>query len=97
MLFMVIEHIKDSKAVYHRLREKGRTMPQGLRYVGSWVGADLSRCFQLMDCADARAKSLLANCFMSVMDWRYLARANLKCNLSNVKQEVPHRIRLGYL
>jgi hypothetical protein len=53
MLFMVIEHIKDSKAVYHRLREKGRILPEGLRYVGSWVDADLSRCFQLMDCADA--------------------------------------------
>ena len=50
---MVIEHIKDSKAVYHRLREKGRILPEGLRYVGSWVDADLSRCFQLMDCADA--------------------------------------------
>jgi hypothetical protein len=53
MLFMVIEHIKDSKAVYHRLREKGRILPEGLKYVGSWVDADLSRCFQLMDCADA--------------------------------------------
>jgi hypothetical protein len=53
MLFMVIEHFKDPKAVYERLRANGRTLPEGLRYVGSWVGADLSRCFQLMDCADA--------------------------------------------
>ena len=52
MLFMVIEHIRDSKAVYNRLREKGRTLPEGLRYLGSWIGADLNRCFQLMNCAD---------------------------------------------
>jgi len=30
MLFMVVEHIRDSKAVYNRLREKGRTLPEGL-------------------------------------------------------------------
>ena len=53
MLFMVIEHFKDPKAVYDRLREKGRTLPEGLRYIDSWVSPDLSRCFQLMDSTDA--------------------------------------------
>ena len=27
-------------------------MPEGLTYVGSWVSADLARCFQLMECSD---------------------------------------------
>jgi hypothetical protein len=52
MLFMVIERFKDAKAVYRRLREKGRMLPEGLKYVESWVEAGYSRCFQLMECDD---------------------------------------------
>ena len=54
MLFMVIEKYKDdnSKAVYARAKEKGRMMPEGLNYIDSWVSADLSGCFQLMETQD---------------------------------------------
>jgi len=54
MLFMLIERYKDGKAaeVYRRFREQGRMLPEGLRYVESWVEADLGRCFQLMECDD---------------------------------------------
>jgi hypothetical protein len=56
MLYMVTEHFKDGDAapVYARYRERGRMLPEGLRYVASWTTADLGRCFQLMECADAR-------------------------------------------
>ena len=54
MVFMVIESFRnqDAKAVYRRFRDKGRLTPEGLRFVNSWVEADLSRCFQLMECDD---------------------------------------------
>ena len=56
MLFMVIERFKDrdARAVYRRFREQGRQAPEGLSYVGSWIEANFDRCFQLMECADAR-------------------------------------------
>jgi Protein of unknown function (DUF3303) len=56
MLFMVIERFKnrDARAIYSRLRDKGRGMPDGLRYVNSWIDAGLDRCFQLMECDDVR-------------------------------------------
>lgn len=56
MLFMVIEHFKDrdAKAVYARFRDKGRMAPDGLTYIGSWIEANFSRCFQLMECDDAK-------------------------------------------
>jgi hypothetical protein len=56
MLFMVIEHFReqDAPAVYRRFRDEGRLAPEGLAYVGSWVTADLGRCFQLMECDDVR-------------------------------------------
>jgi hypothetical protein len=56
MLFMIIEHFKDrdALAIYRRVQESGRTLPDGLRYVGSWVEANFDRCFQLMECDDLR-------------------------------------------
>jgi hypothetical protein len=56
MLFMVIEKFKnkDALAVYRRFRERGRMMPDGLKYVGSWIEANFDRCFQLMECDDPR-------------------------------------------
>src|SRR5437016_5433718 len=54
MLFMVIETFRgqDAKSVYRRLRDQGRQMPDGLKFVNSWVAADLGRCFQLMEADD---------------------------------------------
>ncbi len=54
MLFMLIERFKnrDTKAVYSRFKEKGRMMPEGLTYMGSWVEDNFDRCFQLMECDD---------------------------------------------
>lgn len=56
MLFMVIERFKnrDAAAIYRRFQERGRMMPDGLTYVGSWIEANFDRCFQLMECDDAR-------------------------------------------
>ena len=55
MLFMVIERFRDrdAKAVYRHFRANGRGLPEGLRYVGSWIETNFDRCFQLMECHDA--------------------------------------------
>ena len=54
MLFLVVEHFRngDAAPVYERFRNEGRLAPDGLRYVASWVTADLKRCFQVMECDD---------------------------------------------
>ncbi|MEU7870829.1 DUF3303 family protein [Dactylosporangium sp. NPDC049140] len=54
MLFMVVETFRGGQArpVYERAREQGRMIPEGLRYVDSWVTADFGRCYQLMECDD---------------------------------------------
>jgi Protein of unknown function (DUF3303) len=56
MLLMVIERFKDNDMipVYQRLRDQGRMMPDGLKYIDSWIEPNFSRCFQLMECDDAR-------------------------------------------
>jgi len=51
MLLMVVERFRDAAAVYARFAEKGRMLPDAVTYVNSWVAADGSHCYQLMDCA----------------------------------------------
>ena len=52
MLYMVIERFKDAPAIYRRLLEKGRMMPEGLEYVSSWIDVDLKTCWQVMRAED---------------------------------------------
>jgi Domain of unknown function (DUF3303) len=56
MLFMIIERFRDNDMVpvYERMRAAGRSLPDGLEYVDSWVEAGFGRCFQLMRCSDLR-------------------------------------------
>ena len=56
MLFMVIERFRDNDMIpiYRRVRDDGRALPDGLKYVDSWVEPNFSRCFQLMECNDPR-------------------------------------------
>jgi hypothetical protein len=69
MLFMVIERFKDRDPapIYARLRDKGRSLPDGLRYVDSWIEVNFDRCFQVMECDDP----LLLQRW--ILEWRDLA------------------------
>ncbi|MDH4248993.1 MAG: DUF3303 domain-containing protein [Deltaproteobacteria bacterium] len=55
MLYMVIEKFKDGnvRQIYQRFNERGRMAPEGLKYIDSWVDAEVTRCFQLMECEDS--------------------------------------------
>jgi hypothetical protein len=56
MLFMVIETFRDNDMVpiYQKVRDSGRLLPDGLKYIDSWVEPNFRRCFQLMETDDAR-------------------------------------------
>jgi hypothetical protein len=56
MLFMVIERFRDNDMipVYRQVRDAGRKLPDGLKYVDSWIEPNFGRCFQVMECDDAR-------------------------------------------
>lgn len=75
MLYMVIERFKnrDAKPIYQRFREKGRMMPDGLKYVGSWVEGNFDRCFQLMECDDIRLLEEWASHWRDLMEFEFVA------------------------
>ena len=54
MLYMVIERFKngDPVPVYRRFRDHGRLLPDGLKYIASWVTVDMTICYQVMECED---------------------------------------------
>lgn len=51
MQYLIIETFRggDPLPVYRRFRDSGRLMPDGLRYVSSWITQDLTRCYQVME------------------------------------------------
>jgi Protein of unknown function (DUF3303) len=51
VLYMVIEEYRLGPGpVYERAAAQGRLLPEGLRYIDSWVvEGRLDRCFQLME------------------------------------------------
>ena len=51
---MVIEMFRpgSKEKVYARYEAKGRMLPDGLKYVDSWLTEDGTRCFQLMETDD---------------------------------------------
>jgi hypothetical protein len=52
MHYLVIERFKDAPAIYQRLSEKGRMMPEGLTHVSSWIDHNLKTCWQVMETED---------------------------------------------
>jgi hypothetical protein len=54
MLYMILERFLggDPLPVFRRFRDQGRLAPAGLTYLASWVTADFTRCFQVMECDD---------------------------------------------
>jgi hypothetical protein len=74
MLYVVIERFKncDAEAVYRRFRERGRMAPEGLSYIESWVETNFDRCFQLMECDDARLLEEWAGHWRDLVDFEFV-------------------------
>jgi len=80
MLFMVIERFRNrnAAAVYDRFAEKGRMMPDGLKYVDSWVEASFERCFQLIECDNVRLIQQLVACWNDLVEFEIVPVAASK-------------------
>jgi hypothetical protein len=74
MLYMVVERFKnrDARAVYTRFRDKGRMMPAGLAYVGSWIETNFDRCFQVMECDDEKRLHEWAEHWRDLVDFEFV-------------------------
>jgi hypothetical protein len=75
MLYMIIETFRtgDPAPTYRRFRDRGRMMPDGLHYRGSWVTEDLRRCFQVMECDDRRLLDEWMNNWRDITDFEVIS------------------------
>ena len=72
ILYMVVEHFRNARAVYERARERGRLLPDGLEYVESWVEANLDRCYQLMRTDDPALLEEWAAHWRDLVDFEFV-------------------------
>lgn len=74
MLFMVVERFRNrnAEAVYRRLDERGRSMPDGVTYHGSWVESNMDRCFQLMECDDPSSLEAWADEWRDLVEFEFV-------------------------
>ena len=100
MLYMVIERFRerDAAAVYRRLEERGRMLPDGLAFHQSWVETNHDRCFQLMRCAAPALLETLADTLRDLFDFKFVpftpaaaARAAALCPAAHCRGRVGAR------
>jgi Domain of unknown function (DUF3303) len=91
MRYMVVEtYTRGPEPVYRRAAERGRMLPDGLRYLDSWVVDDeaLDRCFQLMETDDPGLFEPW------IAAWSDLASFEIHPVLSSA--EAAARVRIGW-
>lgn len=51
MHYMIIETFYQDKikAMYQRFETNGRMLPDGVSYINSWIDAELTTCYQVME------------------------------------------------
>ena len=97
MLYMVIERYRDPAAVYRRLREEGRGLPKGLRYLHSWVTPNLERCYQVMETEDRQLleewlASWSRNCSRVCFRKRSQQMTNTQSEIDRIKAAVIEQL-----
>jgi len=74
MLFMIIEHFKNSdpKPIRERFVSHGRMMPDNIVYHTSWIDPQNARCFQVMEAADSEKLNTWTNCWRDLIDFEII-------------------------
>jgi hypothetical protein len=74
MLYMIIERFKgrNAAAVYDRFQRLGRMMPDGLKYLDSWIETNDDRCFQLMETNDPQTFSAWTAAWSDLVDFEII-------------------------
>ena len=76
---MVIErYTAGPRAIYERAAVHGRMLPEGLRYIDSWIVDDerLDRCFQLMETDDTKLFKQWIACWQDLVDFEVIPVIN---------------------
>ena len=74
MQYMVIERFKKpAEEIYRRARDQGRMMPEGLKYVSSWVDLEFKVCYQLMQTDDESLFTVWVDNWKDLVEFEIIA------------------------
>jgi hypothetical protein len=71
--------------VYTRAKAEGRIMPEGLRYIESWVETTFGRCFQLVECSDASLLQRWVLAWRDIIDFEIVPVVTSAQTVENVR------------
>lgn len=89
---MVIEYYRHGpEPVYRRAAAHGRMLPDGLRYVDSWVvdSDALDRCFQLMQTDDPELLDTWVACWSDLVEFDITPVITSSEAAARVREQAP--------
>ena len=74
----------SKEKVYARYEAKGRMLPDGLKYVDSWLTEDGTRCFQLMETDDSELFNLWIEKWSDLVEFEIIPVLDSPTKASNI-------------
>lgn len=71
---MIIEkyHPGKIKTLYQRFDEKGRMLPEGVKYLDSWINESVTICYQLMESDSDKKIQEWIKCWDDLVDFEII-------------------------
>jgi Protein of unknown function (DUF3303) len=75
MLYMIIETFRPGKVkqLYKRFEERGRQLPDGVRYLDSWIDEKIITCYQVMESDSPERLQKWTELWADFCDFRIIA------------------------
>lgn len=87
MKYMVIEMFRpgSKEKIYARNKANGRMLPDGLKYIDSWLTEDGTRCFQLMATDDSELFDLWIEKWIDLVEFEIIPVLDSPTKESNMR------------
>jgi uncharacterized protein (UPF0332 family) len=74
MQYMIIEkfHPGKVKTMYQRFDEKGRMLPEGVKYINSWINESITTCYQVMESETPEKLQQWINKWKDIVDFEII-------------------------
>ncbi|HUR66115.1 MAG TPA: DUF3303 family protein [Chitinophagaceae bacterium] len=74
MQYMIIERFRPGlvRSMYQRFEEKGRMMPEGVKYINSWINEDVTVCYQVIEAESLDRVNEWIGCWKDLVDFEII-------------------------
>ena len=74
MQYMIIERFRPGrvKEMYLRFADKGRMLPDGVKYINSWIDESVTVCYQVMEAESVEQLKLWIGNWKDLVDFEII-------------------------